>query len=265
METSKVNPAALQQASALFTKFNALTTPPNIFQFGDRNAANGGTASPSSMFPAAIGSTDPEDQRYMLQSQMVSNGSVANIGTPIVGKEFFDYAKRKQDQALNFEFTQWVMSQADLSKPESAAWWFEKFPWMKELRLGEIEREAEVQKRLAKISITGPQDSEDFMILFMKQQGLLTPAGVPLYELNNSKAIQKGGFVAGIFNPLNTTYPKTMDQSLVPFSNPVNGPWTGPAINTPMNPQFPGSTFNPRNLLITNGIPPVPPAPAPAT
>lgn len=261
METPKVNPAALAQASALFTKFNDLTTPPNIFQVGDRNASTAAGASPSSMFPAAIGSTDPEDQRYMLQSQMVSNGSVANIGTPIVGKEFFDYAKRKQDQALNFEFTQWVMGQADLSKPESAAWWFEKFPWMKDLRLGQIEREAEVQKRLAKISITGPQDSEDFMILFMKEQGLLKPANVPLYKLNDpaNATIQTGGFVAGVFNPLNTTYPKSMAESLVPFSNPVNGAWGAPALPTPQMvgttppAQATGGIFNPQKLLGAGG------------
>jgi hypothetical protein len=197
----------------------------------------------------------------MMQSQMVKDGVVPNIGMPIVGPEFFDYAKRKQDQALNFEFVQWVQKQADLTRPESAAWWFERFPWMKELRLGEIEREAEVQKRLAKIQVTGPQDSDDFMILFMQKQGLLKPAGVPLYQLNQSKAIQQNGFVAGIFNPLNTTYPQAMSGSIVPFDAPVNGTWTGPNVNNPLNPPFNTSTFNP-SLLLGGNIPPGTPPPA---
>lgn len=226
METPKVNPGALDQARSLFQKFNALTTPPNIYQVADQAGTQ------SSMFPAAIGSTDPEDQRYMLQSQLVSNGTVANIGTPIVGKEFFDYAKRKQDQAMLYDFQTWVMKQADLSKPESAAWWFDKFPWMKELRLGQIEREAEVQKRLAKISITGPQDSEDFMILFMKNQGLLKPADVPLYQLNSAQnaTIQTGGFVKGIFNPLTPNYPQTMPGSVLTYSNPLATPTPPPQV-----------------------------------
>jgi len=252
METQKVNQGALDQARGLFQKFNALTTPPNIYQVPDQQGTQ------SSMFPASIGSTDPDDQRYMLQSQLVQNGTVANIGTPIVGKEFFDYAKRKQDQAMLFDFTQWVMKQADLSKPESAAWWFEKFPWMKELRLGEIEREAEVQKRLAKISITGPQDQEDFMILFMKNQGLLKPADVPLYQLGNANnaAIQQGGFIKGVFNPLTPNFPVTMPGTQVPFSNPVNGALVSP-------PPFPNPTatlanspnFSTSSLLFGAGQP----------
>lgn len=247
METSKVNASALDQARGLFQKFNALTTPPNIYQVPGQNSVAGD----NSNFPASIGSTDPEDQRYMLQSQLVNNGTVANIGTPIVGKEFFDYAKRKQDQAMLYDFTTWVMKQADLTKPESAAWWFEKFPWMKDLRLAEIEREAEVQKRLAKISITGPQDQEDFMILFMKNQGLLKPADVPLYQLGAAGSggiAQTGGFVKGVFNPLTPSYPQTTAGSIVTYNNPTAA-LTGAAQNTPINPPFNTNTFNISSLL----------------
>lgn len=220
METNKVNVSALDSARALFNKFNALTTPPNIYQVPGQLSQPGD----NSNFPASIGSTDPQDQKYMLQSQLVSNGVVNNIGTPIIGDEFFNYAKRKQDQAQLYNFTTWVMKQADLTKPESAAWWFEKFPWMKDLRVAEIEREAEVQKKLATISITGPQSQDDFMILYMKDQGLLKPSDVPLYQMGAAGAggvAQQGGFVQGVFNPLNMNYPKSMSGSIVEFSNPT--------------------------------------------
>ncbi len=253
METNKVVPGAMDQARALFSKFNALTTPPNIYQVPGQNSVAGD----NSYFPASIGSTDPDDQKYMLQSQLVQNGVVPNIGTPVIGDEFFNYAKRKQDQALLYDFQNFVMKQADLSKPESAAWWFEKFPWMKELRLGQIDREAEVQKRLAKISITGPQDQEDFMIIFMKEQGLLKPANVPLYQLNsaNNETIQTGGFVRGVFNPLNQNYPLTMPGSIVPYANPINGPLSGPSQLTPSSTTTPPSTFfNVGNVLSSANI-----------
>src|SRR4051812_20080151 len=197
MESNKPNQTSLAQARSLFNKFNAMATPPNIYQTPGQNATPGD----NSWFPSRIGSTDPEDQKYMLRQQLVQNGVVPGVGTPVIGDEFFNYAKRKQDQALDFDFVTWVQKQADLTKPESAAWWFEKFPWLRDLKLEEINREAEVQKRLATISITGPQSQEDFMVLFMKNQGLLTPANVPLYQLGVAGAggvAQQGGFVKGV-------------------------------------------------------------------
>jgi len=258
MESNKVNPGALAQAQSLFSKFNALTTPANIYQVPGQNSAAGD----NSYFPASIGSTDPEDQKYMLRQQLVSNGVVNNIGTPVIGDEFFNYAKRKQDQAMLYDFQTWVMKQADMTKPESAAWWFEKFPWMKDLRLDQINREAEVQKRLATISITGPQSQEDFMVLFMQKQGLLKPANVPLYMMGNAGAggiasTGEGAFARGVFNPLTPAYPQTMATSIVPYSNPVNGAWGGGAQNSP----YPvgggglnGGNFNIGGLLGQGGV-----------
>lgn len=258
METNKVNQSALDSARALFTKFNALTTPPNIYQVPGQFSTPGD----NSNFPASIGSTDPQDQKYMLQSQLVTDGVVKNIGTPIIGDDFFNYAKRKQDQAQLYNFTTWVMKQADLTKPESAAWWFERFPWMKDLRIGEIEREAEVQKRLATISITGPQSQDDFMILYMKNQGLLKVSNVPLYQMGAAGAggiAQQGGFIKGIFNPLTPNYPDSMSGSIVPFANPT-GAMTGAnqyaptSPNGPLVPPSPGAPFFNINTALGGGL-----------
>jgi len=260
MESNQPNQTALAQARSLFTKFNAMATPPNIYQVGGQGSQPGD----NSYFPSRIGSTDPDDQKYMLRQQLVSNGQVPGVGTAIVGDEFFDYAKRKQDQALDYDFTTWVQKQANLTTPEAAAWWFDKFPWLKDLKLQEINREAEVQKRLATISITGPQSQEDFMVLFMKNQGLLKPANVPLYQLGVAGAggvAQQGGFIKGVFNPFTPAYPQSMENSIVSFSNPVNSGMSGLPQLSPSTPAGVGygpaagtPTFNINSLLTSGGV-----------
>ncbi len=255
MESNKPNSTALSQAQGIFSRFNSLTTPQNIYQVPDAQGTD------SSKFPARIGSTDPDDQKYMLRQQLVQNGVVPGVGTPIVGDEFFSYAKRKQDQALLYDFQTWVMKQSNLQTPESAAWWFEKFPWMKELRVGEIEREAEVQKKIATINITGPQSQDDFMILFMLKQGLLKPSNVPLYQMNGSPktvgVAPDNSFTKGVFNPFGPSYPQTMDTSMVPFSNPAPSfpitNWTGAAQNTPVATTGNANLFGIGNMLNAGG------------
>lgn len=244
----------LNKASELMTRFGAIATPPNIY------SQLGAAGDTKSKFPLQIGSTDPQDRKFKLQNQMVGtsdSGAVKGYGQAVVGDEFFGWAQRKQDQAMLFDFYDYMLSNADLTKPESAQWWFNKFPWMKDLRLREVEREAEVQKRLAKISICGPESEEDFMVLFMKDQGMLTPSEKPLYRINELDAAgfnANKNFTRGAFNPFSVKDPMPVAMADVrkQWTNPLGGPPTGANAGV----AIPGAIGTPNafNLGATLGV-----------
>jgi len=220
----------LNKAQDLMERFGSIATPPNLY------SGYGAVADQKAKFPLQLGSTDPDDRKYNIQRTMVGNsltGTVAGYGQATVGSEFFDYAKRKQDQNTLHDFYGYMLNNADLTKPESAQWWFGKFPWMKDMRLREIEREAEVQKRLAKIQVCGPESEEDFMVLFMIDQGLLKKTNQPLYKLPSAVGIYKqpAAFKAGYFNPFNATKPSAINDVRVNWTDPITNRGTGGLVN----------------------------------
>lgn len=201
MADSGFNAQAMQAARNTYRRFVSLPQPPNLFQVPDQ------TGTVASNFPAQLGSTDPEDDKYGLRSQLIKDGNnIPGVGLAVADDGYFNYAQRKREEAMMYEFYQYVMSQADLSKPESAAWWFEHFPWMKEWRLEEIDRQAEIQKKLAKIQITGPQNEEDWMVLYLKQNGILGDKDFPLTRLNDATYAEnfKSGMFSIFSQPQNT-------------------------------------------------------------
>jgi len=185
---------ALASARETYRKFVAMPAPPNVYKVKDQ------TGTVSSLFPAKLGSTDPRDEEYAMRAQLVKNdnGVIPGVGLAVADEGYFNYAQSKREEAMMFEFYTYIMSQADLSKPESAAWWFEKFPWMRDLRMAEIDRQGEIQKKLAKIQITGPQSEDDFMVLYLKQNNLLGDADVPLTRLNDMPTA--ANFKAGMYS-----------------------------------------------------------------
>lgn len=223
MAQGGVNMQGLAQAAALHARMGAISSPPNVFQVAspEQVAQNQNVA-----FPAQLGSTDPDDEKYALRQKIVGAGRgdsavVPGVGQAIAGEEFFDYAKRKMDQDTSFQFQTWIMEQAELDAPEKAAWWFSKFPWMRDLRYQYIDQQAELQKKMAKIAVSGAQSEEDFLILFMNERGLLKVADTPLHRLGESSVGAKT-YQAGFFSPLS----KPQFQPFQPY---------GPAQKIPFN------------------------------
>lgn len=192
--------SALASAKEVFNKYSQNAPPPNVFQIGD---SVGETGSIRSRFPVQLGTTDQEDAKFSLRTQLVDGeGKVPGQGIAVADDSYFNYMERKREQANMFEFMKYIMTQADLSKPESADWWFRKFPWMQELRLKEINRQSEIQKKLATIQVTGPQSQDDFMLLFLKEKNLLGDVNTPVQHLNDKNLVDQSNnqFIPGMFS-----------------------------------------------------------------
>lgn len=175
--------SALGSAPELNAKMRQMAAPPNRFRIRDQ------TDTESSKFPVSLLSPDPkQDEKAAIRAELVgTTGIVPGVGLATAGEEYFNYAAEKREKAQAFEFYSWIMSNADLSAPEKAAWWFEKFPWMRTLREQEIDRQAKIQADLAKIAISGPQSEDDFMLLFLKQNKLLGDIDQPLQKMSEMK------------------------------------------------------------------------------
>jgi hypothetical protein len=224
---------SVNTASQLFDKYNRLTTAPNVFKFATPSQTN---ENAREAFPLKIGSTDKDDIKYGIRKELVGGGTnptsavVPGVGMAIAGEEFFDYAQRKEEQEMLFDFKKFVAAQADLSSPASAQWWFEKFPWMKELRLEQVNQQGELQKQLARIQITGPQNEEDFMHLYLVNKGLIRVTEQPLHRLGQATDITSSTFRQGFFNPLAQPKYQTMQTTYKPmWSNPLGQVPTPPS------------------------------------
>lgn len=196
---SGVDHGMLRKANDLVGKFGGLTPAPNVFRFGEANGTN-------ASFPVQLGSTDPEDRKYKLRQKLVgadgNPGVVDKVGVAVADDKFFEYAKRKEEQAILYDFYNFMFAQADLSKPESANWWFSKFPWMRDMRLKEIDKQADLQKTLARLQVTGPESEDDFMLMFLIRNGTIIPPTTPLYDMGRDQNLGAKSYQEGFFSKL---------------------------------------------------------------
>lgn len=213
--------SGMAQAAAYWQKLQTKQSPSNIFQIKDNTGQN-----TNQNFPVSLGSTDLQDVEMQMRKDLVNDaGIVPGMGQAVVDQNFFNYAARKDAMQQLANYQEYTMQNADLTTPEKAAWWFEHFPWMKEKRTEEVKRVSELQQHAAKISILGPQNDEDFMLLYMVAQGLVTIPDKPVHQLGMSD-YAADSYVAGFFSPLaKQPVPAQVSNTKVPWNDPW-GKWT---------------------------------------
>lgn len=218
-----INPQVQGQASALYGRMKQMATPNNVISLKtqDKDGIAG-------QFPIQLGTADPMDQQMAIRQQAIGSGTggvVDGMGMAIADQPVFDYLERKKENLLYSQFIAWINSQANLSDPAQQEWWFTKFPFLKEKRLEEIHRVGELQMRLAEINVTGAQNEDDMLLLYMIQNGLLKVPTQPLQNLylDTGLVSDQATFARGIFSPL----------ALNPSGNVVGG--RGMASNTIKN------------------------------
>lgn len=178
-----------------------MADPNNIVQLKTRDNGMAG------QFPVQLGTADPMDVQMGIRQQLVGKrGEVDGMGIAIADQPVFDYLERKKEDLFLAEFQAYVNAQANLGEPAEAAWWYERFPWLKEKRLQEIDRVSDLQKRLAQINVTGIQNEDDMRLLFGIEQGFIKVPTKPVQDLyeDTARFKQPKDFISGIFSPLST-------------------------------------------------------------
>lgn len=196
-QQSGFNPSALAAAEALHQKEVANAMAPNIFQVPDAKNSD------VSRFPVQLGSTDPQDAQMALRKQLVGEkGVVPGMGIATVGPEYFNYVQRKEDQLQQAQFEQFIFQNADLSSPAAATWFYEHFPELREKKLAYIDQVADLQKKFAKINAVGPMSREDYELLWMLKNNIITIPNLPVHKLSDSK-LEGKVYQSGFFSPWN--------------------------------------------------------------
>jgi len=194
-----INPRTQAQAAQFFNKVQSLADPQNIRQVQTRD---GGIAG---QFPIQLGTADSEDVRMSIKAQTIDpTGHVPGIGMAIASDSDFAYLERKKEDVMQAQFKAWVNANADLGDPANAAWYIERFPWLIEARMEEIERVSEMQKRLAKINVTGPQTEDDFILMWSILQGTVEVPKKALQDLHLPDDRYNKDFTKGFFSPMST-------------------------------------------------------------
>jgi len=208
-----INPRTQAQAASFFNKVQSLADPQNIAQVQTRD---GGIAG---QFPIQLGTADQDDVRMSIKAQAIRpDGTVPNMGMAIATDSDFAYLERKKEDVMQAQFKAWVNANADLGDPANAAWYIERFPWLIESRMEEIERVSELQKRLAKINLTGPQTEDDFILMWSIIQGTVSVPEKPLQNLWEDDARYKKDFTKGFFSPLSQGPNKTAGAVGMPLA-----------------------------------------------
>jgi hypothetical protein len=170
-----------------------------------------------SRWPTLLASTDKDDAIYELQQKLTDqSGVVPNIGQAIVDKDFFEYQRRKSEQAELARFKVWFYKQMDLSTPEKRNFWETKFPEVFDDRKKLMEQQFDVAKRMALINIFGPRTMDDFVFMYLVQEGKIE---IPKGAIFDPASHPYDNFQRGFFNIKNLFPPRTIrtGRSDAPF------------------------------------------------
>lgn len=205
MQSQSVKGDVMNSAANLYQQMNAAATPNNIYSLPERTKAEG------TPFPVQLGTADPDDVRMSMRRDVVDDqGKVAGYGVATADERVFDYLERKKEAQIEADYRSWVVAQADFTTPAQAAYWNQVAPWITDLKLQEIDRSAEIQKRMAQLQVRGPQSDDDFRFMFMIQKGIIRTPTKPLHLLNEDKELVRStnDYQRGMFNPLVGTPPR---------------------------------------------------------
>lgn len=202
----------------------------NLYQVQDKEKST------TSKWPVRMGGGDPDDTKWAIRKSIVgTDGVVPNVGMAIAGPEYDDYVNRKRIEVTGTEFKAWLTNNVDLSTPEKQEYYFNLFPFLRDDRLAEVERQAALQKKMAEINIRGLHSQEDWFFAYALQQGYITVSEKPLQELYNQTGLDTNTYKGGLFSIVSSKLFPARDKfrqinyqiPLVPTTTVSDGPGIG--------------------------------------
>lgn len=125
------------------------------------------------------------------------------LGDAMLTDADVSYFQKKKEIQSKIAFDEWfsgLFDTKDINKRRLAQ---EMYPEYWSMREQEIDRQAAIQGKLAKIKMRGPADEGDLRFLYALQTGDIKLRAVPLYNLDEVPANEtyKDRFQRGLFNP----------------------------------------------------------------
>lgn len=135
----------------------------------------------SKAFPMISGPVIGKDQQIR---EMVSGDRALQkkFGAPVLDTQAIDRMEQEIKQYRNLDFERWAQNKMDLSTPYKAKFWLDKTPELFEKKNEFIKQNGELQKRLAKITMFGPENLDDMRLIYDLQQDQVQVWDAPLYK-----------------------------------------------------------------------------------
>lgn len=202
-------------------------------------------------FPVKVGQSSEHDRAFDVKRQYMEGKLKDPEGESIrpgdLGQAIFDesdksYLVEKEKQRIEAEYESFAASVFNLDDPATAALVGEKIlPDFYKKREAEIEKQAELQTRLAMIRLRGyPKDAKELSLVFAVKKGLIDLPEGAIWEPSRWNGANRPNLARGFFNPLRYTFGASaysnVDDMFRPTA-PVNGPaWARPGVGrTNMN------------------------------
>lgn len=235
-----------QSARHLNTMTTQMATPTNVYKVNNNSDLQQNVVNMTN-YPVQLGSDDPEDRKFALQQKLVgANGVVDGIGIAQAGPDYFNYINRKMDMTSEVEYRNWLIKQANFDTPESTEYWYNMFPWIKELKESEIERVSNLQKQQAKINLVGPSSPEDWLLQYNLARGIVVIPEQPVHLLPKETSYNKNDYYTrGMFSPMVNFIPPFKNQAAVPS---FKYDWKDPSTRTQNTLGNPGNLKIPPNI-----------------
>lgn len=143
-------------------------------------------------FPTdALGAEDPRDE--IMSAKLSSQDPVYPGETPfgqLIAKDSdFEWARRKREAEAYANFQQWFALNFDKMSPPQKEIAKKLFPRFYQERLRQLDRTVELQRKLAKLKLLGPEDSNDLMLQYAAEAGFIESD--PLHAILHPEEAQK--------------------------------------------------------------------------
>lgn len=160
----------------------------------------GGAGGDVPQFPAKYLPTEHDaDTRVQLKQALAA--SPQTFGQVIATEEDMRYLLEKRKLGDRLIFDSWfsqLWDTKDINKLRIAQ---QIHPEYFQMREEEINREAEVQKKIAKIRLRGPADMSDLQLIFALQNGGVQLRNKPIWNIDQADSSAQTQYQRGIFSP----------------------------------------------------------------
>lgn len=151
----------------------------NLYYFTDRSGNNS--------FPSVKSNNNNYTKQQSIREIIGNSFDLqSKFGKPVLDSETVRQLERQINEYKEIDFMGWAMNQVDGSAPEKLKFWTQNFPELFRDKLENIKQETEIQKKVAMISIFGPQNMEDLRLVYDVNQEQKDVSNFPIYQLNKT-------------------------------------------------------------------------------
>ena len=178
----------------------------------------------------ALTKEDPRDAVMTAKQELSANTpGYTPFGQLIAKDSDFEWLRSKREAEAEANFQQWFASNFDRASPEQKELARSLWPDFYQQRLNLLEKEINLQRRIARLKVTGIQTKEDLLLQYALESGFIDGDGLnnilhPEKVRNRQEDAQRQArFVRGLFNPKRLPRGDWGDESRAVNSSAVLG------------------------------------------